>query len=196
MDTKDYRQVVSDMSITSSKTFNDFVYGWLVLKAAYENGEGFVWKRDFVLSKMEQEFQMTRKTLAKYFDYLLEVGLVADGGDKWVITDLGEEGFWLETDILERLVETHKKGLISAYVYLKKGRWLLAQKGKKDVPIILGPLKAYVGVANNTKGNNKSVVSLLEELRVLGLLQYGLVKGREGNRQFYVISGVGQDYYF
>ena len=196
MDTKDYRQVVSDMSITSSKSFNDFLYGWLVLHSEEENEERFVMKRSFVRSKMEEEFQMTRKTLAKYFDYLLEVGLVADGGDKWVLTDLGAEGFWLETDILARLVETRKKGLISTYVYLKRGRWLMAKKGKEKVPIILGPLKAYVGVANNTKGNNKSVVDLLEELRVLGLLQYELVHGREGNRQFYVISGVGQDYYF
>ena len=149
-----------------------------------------------MLSKMEEEFQMTRKTLAKYFDFLIKAGLVVDGKDKWILTDLGTEGFWLETDILERLVETRKKGLISAYVYLKRGKWLLARKGKEKVPIILGPLKAYVGVANNTKGNNKSVVDLLEELRVLGLLQYELVHGREGNRQFYVISGVGQDYYF
>ena len=196
MDTKDYRQVVSDMSITSSKSFNDFLYGWLVLNSIEENGERFLMKRSFVRSKMEEEFQMTRKTLAKYFDYLVEIGLVVDDGDKWILADLGTEGFWLETDILERLVETRRKGLISAYVYLKRGRWLLARKGKEKVPIILGPLKAYVGVANNTKGNNKSVVDLLEELRVLGLLQYELVHGREGNRQFYVISGVGQDYYF
>lgn len=196
MDTKDYRQVVSDMSITSSKSFNDFLYGWLVLHSEEENEERFLMKRSFVLSKMEEEFQMTRKTLAKYFDFLIKAGLVVDGKDKWILTDLGTEGFWLETDILARLVETRKKGLISAYVYLKRGKWLLARKGKEKVPIILGPLKAYVGVANNTKGNNKSVVDLLEELRVLGLLQYELVHGREGNRQFYVISGVGQDYYF
>jgi len=196
MDTKDYRQVVSDMSITSSKSFNDFVYGWLVLHSEEENEERFLMKRSFVLSKMEEEFQMTRKTLAKYFDFLVKVGLVVDGKDRWILTDLGTEGFWLETDILARLVETRKKGLISAYVYLKRGKWLLARKGKEKVPIILGPLKSYIGVASNTKGNNKSVVDLLEELRVLGLLQYELVHGREGNRQFYVISGVGQDYYF
>lgn len=93
MDTKEYRQVVSDKSITSSKSFNDYLYGWLVLKAQEENGERFVMKRSFVLSKMEQELGMTRKTLAKQFNNLIELGLVADGNDKWVLADLGSEGF-------------------------------------------------------------------------------------------------------
>jgi hypothetical protein len=196
MDTKEYRQVVSDKSITSSKSFNDYLYGWLVLKAQEENGERFVMKRSFVFSKMEKELGMTRKTLAKYFEYFVEVGLVVDGGDKWILIDLGNKGFWIETEILERLIETKKRYAISAYVYLRKGRWLLAQKGKEKVPITLGQVKEYLGITNNSKGNNYIITDLFEEYRVLGLLRYDLVKGREGNRQFYVLSGVGQDYYF
>lgn len=194
---KEFRQVVSDKTITSSKSYNDFLYAWLVVHSDIdENGIRYLEKGSFVYSQVENELGMTRKTLSKYFDYLVETGLVIENGDRWVLADLDTDGFWIESDILERLVETRKKGLVSTYVYLKKGRWLLAQKGKEKVPIILGPLKEYIGIANNTKGNNKVVVALLEELRVLGLLQYELVHGREGNRQFYVISGVGQDYYF
>ena len=140
--------------------------------------------------------EMTRKTLMKYFGYLIEVGLVVDEDDKWVLADLGNEGFWIETEILERLVETKKRYAISAYVYLRKGRWLLAKRGKEKVPITLGQVKEYIGITNNSKGNNYIVTDLFEEFRVLGLLKYELVKGREGNRQFYVLSGVGQDYYF
>lgn len=196
MDTKEYRQVVSDKSITSSKSFNDYLYGWLVLKTQEENGERFVMKRSFVFSKMEKELGMTRKTLAKYFDYFVEVGLVVDGGDKWILVDPGNKGFWIETEILERLVGTKKRYAISAYVYLRKGRWLLAQKGKEKVPITLGQVKEYLGITNNSKGNNYIITDLFEEYRVLGLLKYELVSGREGNRKFYVLSGVGQDYYF
>ena len=148
MDTKDYRQVVSDMSITSSKSFNDFVYGWLVLHSICEDEERFVWKRSFVFSKMEQEFQMTRKTLAKYFDYLLEDGLVADDRDKWVITDLGAEGFWLETSILQKLVELKQRYAITIYVYLVKGYWMVGKHNKKNLPIILDNLKDQIGISN------------------------------------------------
>ena len=196
MDTKDFRQVVSDKSITSSKSFNDFLYGWLVLNSVEENEERFIWKKSFVFSKMEEIMGMTRKTLMKYFAYLIEVGLVAEDEDKWILTDLGNDGFWIETEILERLVNTKKRYAISAYVYLRKGRWLLAKKGKEKVPITLGQVKEYIGITNNSKGNNYIVTDLFEEYRVLGLLKYELVKGREGNRQFYVLSGVGQDYYF
>lgn len=93
MDTKEYRQVVSDKSITSSKSFNDYLYGWLVLHSHEDDGGRFVMKRSFVFSKMEQELGMTRKTLAKQFNNLIELGLVADGNDKWILADLGSEGF-------------------------------------------------------------------------------------------------------
>lgn len=193
MDTKDYRQVVSDMSITSSKSFNDFVYGWLVLNSICEDEERFVWKRSFVFSKMEQEFQMTRKTLAKYFDYLLEVGLVADGGDKWVITDLGKEGFWIAVDILERLVLMRQRYVISIYVYLVKGYWVA---GKTRLVVLLDNVKNYLGLATNSRSNSHIITEIFENFREMGLLNCQLNFDQSNVKRYYVLTGIGKSNYF
>lgn len=193
---KEYRQVVSDASITSSKSYNDFLYGWLVINANIEDDVAYFWKRDFVFSKLETELGMTRKTLAKYFGGLIDLGLVEEREDKWVLVELGSKGFSLEEEILGRLVETKERYLITLYVYLKKGKWLLENSGKEDVPVLLGPIKRYIGVNDNSTGNNYVITDLFEEMRALGLLQWKLVNGRAGNRHFYLISGIGEEYYF
>ena len=196
MDTKEYRQVVSDKSITSSKSFNDYLYGWLVLKAQEENGERFVMKRSFVFSKMEKELGMTRKTLAKYFDYLLEVGLVVDSKDKWTITDLGEDGFWLETNILQKLVEMKQRYAITIYVYLVKGYWMVGQHKKKNLPIILDNVKDQIGISKQSRSNNNTITDVLENLREMGLLNYWLWLNPQTGKRFYLLSGIGKTNYF
>ena len=193
MDTKDYRQVVSDRSITSSKSFNDFLYGWLVVHSE-EGQEGrFVLKRSFVFSKMENELGMTRKTLAKYFDYLVEVGLVIEVGDKWVLVDLKDKGFWVETEILKRLVELRRRYVISTYVYLVKGYWA---SGKTQLIILLKNIKEYMGIGVNTDSNNYLITDLFETFREMGLLNCQLWYDSDTGKRFYKLSGVGKTNYF
>ena len=86
---KGYRQVIADGRITSSKSFNDYLYAWLVLKA---DEDRTIWKKDFVYSQVEGELGMTRKTLAKYFNWMVDEGLVIDNGEKWILADLGKNG--------------------------------------------------------------------------------------------------------
>lgn len=87
---KEYKQIIADKKITSSKLFNDYLYGWLALRA---NQDREIQKGSFVLSKVCDELGMNRKTLAKYFKYLCDNGLVEEQIDKWVLKDLGDTGF-------------------------------------------------------------------------------------------------------
>ena len=193
MDTKEYRQVVSDKSITSSKSFNDYLYGWLVLHSHEDDGGRFVMKRSFVFSKMEKELGMTRKTLAKYFDYLLEVGLVVDGEDKWILTDLGKEGFWIETDILDRLIGLRQRYVVSIYVYLVKGYWVA---GKTRLVVLLDNVKNYLGLATNSRSNSHIITEIFENFREMGLLNCQLNFDQTNVKRYYVLTGIGKSNYF
>lgn len=193
---KEYRQVVADMSITSSKLFNDYLYGWLVLKADMEAGVRYIWKRDLVYSKIEEELGITRKTLAKYFGYMVDNGLLIDNGDRWELKELDQGGFWVETDKLRLLVELRKRYAISVYVYLIKGYWMFNQRGKKSVPVLLDNVKRYIGLATNTRSNNSVITDLFTELSALGLLKCELVYSQDKRRHFYLLSGVDRTNYF
>ena len=64
-----------------------------MLNSVEENGIRFILKKDFVYSQLEQELGMSRKTMAKYFDFLVEIGVVVEGKDRWILTELGDKGF-------------------------------------------------------------------------------------------------------
>jgi len=190
---KGYRQVVADKQITSSKSFNDFLYGWLVLRAKEENDERVIWKKDFVYSQFEEELNMTRKTIAKYFNWLVDKGLVIDVGDKWVIRDLGEKGFWIEDNVLERLISLKKRYVISVYAYLVRGYWI---SNKKRFVVLLRNAKEFVGIGVNSDSNNYLVTDCFEEFREMGLMNCQLWFDRESGKRFYCVDGVGRNNYF
>lgn len=193
---KEYRQVVSDMSITSSKSYNDFLYGWLVLNAHMEDGVAYLWKRDFVLSKMEKELGITRKTLSKQFSFLVKEGLIQEEDDRWVITPLGKKGFWIEVDKLRRLIEIRQPYAITVYVYLMQNHWGVQQSGRNKVPILLDKIKAYIGLATTTRSNNKVITNLFDEFSAQGLLKCELVYNTDRRTHFYLVSGVDKENYF
>ena len=195
---KVYRQVVADQSITSSKSFNDFLYSWLVLNAEEEDGKRFFWKGDFSFSKLETELEITRKTISKQFAYLVEVGLVYEEEDKWVLTDLGRrDGFPVEEQILERLTQAHMKYLVSVYVYLAMGVDMRKRTGfwTGKMPVIFNGVKEFIGLSTGSRSNSKVVTDCFEMLREMGLMKYTLTRNNQGHT-FYLLEGIGELNYF
>jgi len=47
-----------------------------------EDGIRFILKKDFVFVQVAEELEINRKTLTKYFSYLIEVGLITEELDK------------------------------------------------------------------------------------------------------------------
>ncbi len=189
---KEFRQIVSDMSITSSKEYNDFLYGWLVLNAHVE-GEVYIWKRDFVLSKMEQELGMTRKTLSKYLSFLVKEGLVVEEEDRYVLPNLKDKGFWVDEDIIYKLIECRLRYVVSIYIYLRKSYWA---SGEKSLIVSMDHLKEFIGLSTNTRSNNKIITNIFESFRVAGLLKYELRHDITTKKSYYTISGLEKTNYF
>ena len=195
MDNKEYRQVVSDVSITSSKEYNDFLYGWLVLHAHMED-QVYIWKGDFILSKMEQELGMTRKTLSKYLSFLVKEGLVVEEKERWVLPPLEEKGFWIDVEILQQIIDIKKRYAITIYIYLVQGYWMVRQHGSSNLPILLDNIKDQIGISKKTRSNNEIITGVLENLREVGLLNYWLWTNPKTNKSFYLLSGIGKTNYF
>ena len=190
---KEYRRVISDSRITSSKSYNDLLYGWIVLQSEEENGKRFLWKRSFIYSQLEQELQMSRKTMAKYFDYLLEIGVIVEEKDKWVLSELGDGGFWIERDILERIINMKVRYALSIYVYLVKGYYVAKQP---QLVVLMENVKGYIGVSVNIRSNNYIVSDIFEAYREMGLLNCQLWYDKDTNKRFYKLMGVGKTNYF
>ena len=190
---KDYRQVVVDVRITSSKLYNDFVYGWVVLHSVEEDGIRFILKKDFVFVQVADELEINRKTLTKYFSYLIEVGLITEELDKWVLNDLGDMGFWIESDVLRRIVELKKRYALTIYVYLVKGYWV---SNNKKMVVLLKNVKGVIGIGINTDSNNYLITDCFELFREMGLLNCQLWYDKESGKRFYCLDGVGRNNYF
>ena len=190
---KDYRQVVVDVRITSSKLYNDFVYGWVVLHSVEEDGIRFILKKDFVFVQVADELGINRKTLTKYFSYLIEVGLITEELDKWVLNDLGDMGFWIESDVLRRIVELKKRYALTIYVYLVKGYWV---SNNKKMVVLLKNVKGVIGIGINTDSNNYLITDCFELFREMGLLNCQLWYDKESGKRFYCLDGVGRNNYF
>ena len=190
---KEYRRVIADSAITSSKSYNDFLYGWIVLNSVEETGIRFILKKDFVYTQLEEELEMSRKTMAKYFDYLVEIGAIVEGKDRWIISELGDKGFWIERDILERIIEMKVRYALSIYVYLVKGYYVA---GQPQLVVLMENVKGFIGVSTNIRSNNYIVADIFEAYREMGLLNCQLWYDKDTNKRFYKLMGVGKTNYF
>lgn len=187
---KEYKQIIADQKVTSSKSFNDYLYGWLVMRADEDRK---IEKKSFVYSQAEHELGMTRKTIAKYFEWLLSEGLVIDDGEYWKLKDLEHSGFWIETNVLKRLLELKRRYILSVYVYLMKGYWV---SNKRRFVVLLRNVKEFIGIGIAGDTNNYLVTDCFEEFREMGLMNCQLWFDKESGKRFYCLDGVGRDNYF
>jgi len=123
----------TNSSIISAKQYCDLLYAWLQCNSERinTNEEGrriskkqVKWlaiERDFTrtLSDGSVEKVMTRKTIAKYFDFLIQEGLVVDDGDYYYLTVLpADSAHLIEYQTLYKLMNVLQKNSLSIYIYL------------------------------------------------------------------------------
>ena len=133
---KNSRQIPSVPTITREKDYCDLLYAWLQCHSERitMDSEGrrinrslVKWtaiEKDFVrtLSDGTTEKVMSRKTIAKYFKYLEDKGLIQlqdDGYYYLTILDATEANL-IEYNTLSKLINVLQKNSLSIYVYLFK----------------------------------------------------------------------------
>lgn len=182
---KNSRQMPSTTSIVREKDYCDLLYAWLQCNSERENvntsrrrieKKKVKWasiERDFTreLSDGTIEKAMSRKTIAKYFAYLLDSKLVSDEGDDYYYLTVldGSEANLIEYNTLLKMMNVFQKNSINIYIYLFNKYYTSSFQ-----PFIatFRQIKEYIGVATTTTSNNAIIDDTIDILKRLGLLDY------------------------
>lgn len=185
---KNSRQIPTNSSITSAKEYCDLLYAWLQCNSERitPDSEGRrISKKQVKWASIERDFTRTlsdgsidkvmgRKTIAKYFDYLVKQGLVKLGEDDYYyLTVLPQDSANLiEYQTLYKLMNVLQRHSLTIYVYLFNR---YCANGYQPVIVTMAQIKTYVGAATTTTSNNGFVDDTIEILKRLKLLDMELI---------------------
>lgn len=190
---KNSRQIPKAKAITSDKDYCDLLYTWLQCNSERVDTT----TRGRRISKRECKWQtieksmtridsegreikmMARKTIAKYFTALIEKGLVVDEGDEYYYLTVleNDEACLIENGTLMKLLNIFQRNCISIYAYLIHRYW---GAGQSPYQITISSIKEHIGIATSTTSNNLIIDDTLDILARLGLIEYRLVRDKEG----------------
>lgn len=184
---KNSRQMPSTTSIVREKDYCDLLYAWLQCNSERENintsrrrieKKKVKWasiERDFTrqLSDGSIEKAMSRKTIAKYFSYLIDEKLVIDENDDYYYLAVldPQDGNLIEYNTLLKMMNVLQKNSINIYIYLFNRYY-----ANNFQPFIatFRQIKDYIGIATTTTSNNAVIDDTIDILKRIGLLDYRL----------------------
>lgn len=182
------RQMPANREVTKEKNYCDLLYAWLQCNSEKVYVDGYdrrieknrvKWtqiERDFTRRAVDgsEEKIMGRKTIAKYFQYLLDIGLVKEYEDGYYyIKLLGQrEANLIDYNTLSVLMNVLQKNSISIYIYLFNRFYA---NGCEPVVVTMRQIKDFIGIAISTTSNNLIVSDTVDILARLGLLELEMV---------------------
>lgn len=183
---KNSRQMPTISSIIREKDYCDLLYAWLQCNSERETVDSqqrVIDKRKIKWTSIEKDFTrtladgttektMARKTIAKYFKYLEDKGLVKEGNNPnyYYLTTLDPtEANLIEYHTLSKLMNVMQKNSINIYLYLFNRYYANGLEGFKTT---LAQIKDFIGIATGTTSNNMVVNDTIDILARLGLLGY------------------------
>ena len=189
---KNSRQIPSVPTITREKDYCDLLYAWLQCHSERitMDSEGrrinkslVKWtaiEKDFVrtLSDGTTEKVMSRKTIAKYFNHLMDKGLISEGEDDYyylTVLDASEANL-IECITLSKLMNVLQKNSISIYIYLFNR---YCANGYQPFIATIKQIKDFIGIATSTTSNNIVIDDTIDILKRLGLLEVKLITGED-----------------
>ena len=185
---KNSRQMPATSTIVREKDYCDLLYAWLQCNSERidVNSRGrrilkskVKWtaiERDFTRKLIDgsEEKVMSRKTIAKYFQHLLDKGLIFCNDDEfYYLTVLDQhDANLIEYETLSKLMNVLQKNSISIYNYLFN-RYFAS--GKQPFVATIKQVKDFIGIATTTTSNNAIVSDTIDILKRLELLDYKLI---------------------
>lgn len=173
---KDSRQVIKDKALTSAKYFSDIIYCYLQSVSEWDGMEGhprYVWKKKIKFNKLAGEvFQMSRQTISARVKRLIELDLVEETAEKYILKVLpGNIASLLPQITLRILTSVCNERAISIYVYLLN-RYIAC--GEQEFIFTYTQLKNFIGLSTATRSNDYIIQDIL-----LGLEKFELLKKEE-----------------
>lgn len=172
--------------LVREKNYCDLLYAWLQCNServhptsrerciAKSKVKWAAIERDFTRELSDGTFEkiMDRRTIAKYFNFLVAQGLVKLEEDTYYLTLLeGSEAHLIEYNTLSKLMNVLQKNSLSIYIYLYNRYYA---NNSKPFIATMKQIKEYIGVATTTTSNNVFIDDTLDILKRLNLLDYEL----------------------
>lgn len=193
---KNRRQVPKIKEFLSTKKYCDIVYCYLQVISQYDeiNNVRYVLKKDCKFTKIGEDLDLSRQTVAKKIKNMLDdpkngIGLIHEERDRYILLNLEKEVAELVPfSTIRILANTVKERVISVFIYL-----LVRYRAEKEHSFIftLAQIKRYVGIGES-RGTDYIITDILLILSKLDLLKYELriEKQEDGNFRsvYYVID--------
>lgn len=150
-------------------------------------------EKDFTRPNVEGKAEkiMSRKTISKYFNYLIDKGLIYEkenDKDYYYLAVLDQHSANLiEYNTLSKLQNTLQKSSISIYIYLFNRYFA---NGCEPYQVTIRQIKEYIGIATSTTSNNLLVTDTLDILKRLGLVSYDTIFDQKEMKSHIIINGV------
>lgn len=176
---KNSRQIPSNEKYTANKNYSDILYGYLQHMSVLDENLGvrYIEKKDIKYTKIAEDLGVTRQTISKKFNNLIEEGLLSfDGSSKryYLLVLEAELATLLPNDTVRVLCNTLQERCLSVLAYLLK---TYVQHGCQSCEVSLEVIKGYVGLSKTNRGSNNEIIrDIFIVLNRLGLIRYKLEK--------------------
>ena len=181
---KDSRQVPKVKEITANKKYYDILYAWLQCVSIYDErtGERTVGKKEINFSNLASMFNLTRQTVSKKFNNLIELGLVTKREKDYVVQPLTTDiASLVPYKTLKLITDTLSEHSINTYVYLFNRYYANQCQGFQ---FTLAQVKENIGICSSTRSNDDTVTNILYVLEKLGLIKYHMTTVEQTNTSF------------
>ena len=172
---RDSRQVPKVKQICADKRYYDVLYAYLQCISSYDEktGERTVSKKEVNFSKLAAAFNMSRQTVSKNFNNLVDLGLVTKKDDDYfLISELANDiASLVPYKTLKLITDTLSEHSINTYVYLFNRYYA---NGCKGFQFTLAQVKENIGICSTTRSNDDTITNILYVLEKLGLIKYHL----------------------
>lgn len=194
---KNSRQIPSNEKYTANKNYSDILYGYLQHMSILDEtiGVRYIEKKDIKYTKIAEDLGVTRQTVSKKFNSLIEEGLISfDAGNKRYLLRVleAELATLLPDDTVKVLCNTLQERCLSVLAYLLK---TYIQHGESSCEVNMDIIKGHVGLSKSNRGTNNEVIrDIFMILKKLGLIEYRIEKSLDSNtggyRSKYVLERV------
>lgn len=180
---KNSRQIPTTSNVVRDKNYCDLLYAWAQCNSeriSLNSSMRRIEKSLVKWTKIEEDFTrydlegnqiktMERRTIAKYFKFLIEKGLITEDEDFYYLAVLPpDEANLIEYNTLQKMMNTMQRHCISIYVYLFNRFYA---NGCQPFCATMKQIKTYLGIATTTTSNNLLISDSIEILGRLGLLK-------------------------
>ena len=200
---KNSRQIPSNEKYTANKDYSDILYGYLqhISTLDEELGVRFIYKKDIKYVQIAEELGVSRQTVSKKFNSLIEEGLLSYdmAGKRYLLRVLEASlATLLPDNTVKVLCNTLQERCLSILAYLLK---TYVQHNRQECEVNMDIIKKYVGLSQSNRGTNNEIVrDIFLILKRLGLIEYRMERSIDtstgGYKTKYILEKVDNEVRF